>query len=102
MSNVRPSDLAQASRAAGIDPRKWQHRSTHAFRKGFISGLRKAGADPDAVEFLVGHDLGLVGVYTDPDSFPLAEAVAMVPEVPQHLYAEDTRQVAEVVELRVG
>ena len=87
---------------AGIDPRKWQRRSTHAFRKGFVSGLRKAGVDPDAVEFLVGHTLGIVGVYTAPDSLLLLETVTLVPEVPRHLYAEDARPVADVVELRVG
>ena len=85
---------------AGIDPRKWQRRSTHAFRKGFVSGLRKAGADPDAVEFLVGHTLGIVGIYADPDSLPLAEAVAMVPEVTEHLYREKAVALAEVVPLR--
>jgi len=57
---------------------------------------------PDAVEFLVGHDLGLVGVYTDPDSLPLVEAVAMVPEVPERLYGAGEGTLAEVVCLRVG
>lgn len=52
------------------------------------------------MEYLVGHTLGIVGVYTDPDSLPLAEAVAMVPEVPQNLYVEDARPFKEVVELR--
>ena len=101
-SYVRNADVAQAWRTAAVDPRKWQRRSTHAFRKGFVSGLRKAGADPDAVEFLVGHTLGLVGVYTDPDSLPLVEAVALVPEVPEHLYRDEAGALAEVVPLRVG
>ena len=99
---VRNADLAQAWKAAGVDPRKWQRRSTHAFRKGFVSGLRKADADPDAVEFLVGHTLGIVGVYTDPDSLPLAEAVAMVPEVPEHLYRDQDGPLAAVVRLHAG
>ena len=51
----------------------------HAFRKGFISELKRSGADSDAVEFLVGHSLGLRGVYTDPDALPLREAVALIP-----------------------
>ncbi|MCP4917543.1 MAG: hypothetical protein GY913_11515 [Proteobacteria bacterium] len=51
----------------------------HAFRKGFISELKRAGADTDAVEYLVGHSLGLRGVYTDPDALPLRKAVAKIP-----------------------
>jgi len=31
------------------------------------------------VEFLVGHSLGLRGVYTDPDALPLREAVELIP-----------------------
>jgi hypothetical protein len=36
-------------------------------------------ADSDAVEFLVGHSLGLRGIYTDPDALQLREAVALIP-----------------------
>ena len=50
-----------------------------------MSGLREAGTAPDAVRFLVGHTLGLVHVYTDPETLPLIEAVALVPEVPERL-----------------
>ena len=78
--------------------RQRRRRSPHAFRKGVISGLRKAGAAPDAVEFLVGHTFGSVGVYTDPDGLPLAEAVDMVPEVPEGLYRDEVFA-AEVVVL---
>ena len=67
-----------------------------------MSGLRKAGADPDAVEFLVGHTLGLVGVYTDPEALPLLEAVRLVPEVPERLYRDGAGKLAEVVPLRAG
>jgi len=101
-SYVRNADVALAWRSAAVDPRKWQRRSTHAFRKGFVTGLRKAGADPDAVEFLVGHTLGLAGVYTDPDALPLLEAVKLVPEVPERLYDGGTGKLAEVVRLQVG
>jgi len=54
----------------------------HAYRKGFISELKRAGADPDAVEYLVGHSLGLRGVYTDPDALPLRDAVNRIPPLP--------------------
>ena len=64
-----------------------------------MSGLRRVGTDPDAVEFPVGHMLGIVGVYTGPEALPLLEAVRLVPEVPRQLYAEDMRPVADVVEL---
>ena len=58
--------------------------------------------DPNVVEFLVGHTLSIVAVCTDPDSLPLAEAVALVLEVPERLYRDDDGEIAEVVRLHVG
>jgi len=55
----------------------------HAFRKGLVSGLRAMRADKDAIKYLVGHDLDVMGeVYSDP-SFALAlrETVAMIPAI---------------------
>lgn len=49
------------------------------FRGWWEADLRRAGGDPDAIEALVGHDLGLRGVYTDPSSLPMREAVALIP-----------------------
>ncbi len=60
----------------------------HSFRKGFNSGLKKLGADDEAVEVLLGHSLGLRGVYTDPDSLPLREAVALIPPVGRSMPVE--------------
>ena len=97
---ARNASYFAARWTVGIEARKRRRRSPHAFRKGVVSGLRKAGAAPVAVEFLVGHTFGSVGVYTDPDALPLLDAVKLVPEVPLHLYTEDRRPVAEVVELR--
>lgn len=57
------------------------HSSTHLFRKAFITNLRRAKADADAVEHLVGHKLsGVRGCYLDLDDLMLA-AVALVPPV---------------------
>ena len=53
----------------------------HCLRKGFVSGLKRLGADDEAVEVLVGHSLGLRGVYTDPDAQPLKAAIKLVPEL---------------------
>ena len=50
-----------------------------AFRKGFRSGLKKAGADSEAIEYLLGHSQGLIDTYTDPDALPLREAVDKIP-----------------------
>jgi integrase len=77
---ARGRDMARAWKRAGVRPqaRKQPH---HAFRKGFVSELKRAGADDEAVEFLVGHSLGLRGVYTDPDALPLRAAVALIPHV---------------------
>ena len=46
-----------------------------------MSELKRSRADSDAVEFLVGHSLGLRGVYTDPSALPLQEAVGLVPRL---------------------
>ncbi len=54
-----------------------------SFRKGIRSGLKRLGADDMAVEFLLGHSLGIAGVYTDPDGMPLRDAVNLVPPLTQ-------------------
>jgi integrase len=76
---VRTEYVSGAWGRAGVRAEVWQGRPDHAFRKGFVSELRRAGADSDAVEVLVGHSLGLRGVYTDADALPLRDAVALVP-----------------------
>jgi integrase len=76
---ARPREMDAAWARAGVRPEVWQGRPHHAFRKGYVSGLKKAGADDEAVEFLVGHSLGLRDVYRDPEALPLVEAVALVP-----------------------
>lgn len=78
---ARQRDMCRAWARAVVREDAWKGQSHHAFRKGFVSGLRRAGADPDAVEYLVGHSLGLKGVYTDPDALALKEAVALIPAV---------------------
>ena len=60
-------------------PDVWKSRSSHGIRKGFISELKRSGADDEAVEYLVGHSLRLRGVYGDPDALPLRDAVARIP-----------------------
>ena len=57
----------------------WKQRTAHAYRKGFVSGLIAAGASREAVEYHVGHSMGLRGVYTDPAALHLKAAVALVP-----------------------
>jgi integrase len=76
---AQPRTMQTAWERSGA--RKMVHvgRPHHAFRKGFVSELRRAGADADAVEVLVGHSLGLRGVYTDADALPLRDAVALIP-----------------------
>jgi integrase len=75
---ARARDAQRAWIRAGVREEAFR-QPHHAFRKGLISGLKRAGADADAVEYLVGHSLGLRGVYTDPDALPLREAVALIP-----------------------
>lgn len=65
---------------AGVREVVWR-QPTHTLRKGFKSGLLALGADWHAVEYLIGHSLGIGGVYTDPSVLPMAAAVAKVPEI---------------------
>lgn len=64
--------------AAEVPPSLWERRPHHAFRKGFRSELHAAGADVHAAEHLLGHDQGILGVYVDPRTLSLVEAVALV------------------------
>jgi len=71
--------LRKAWEASGTPRAVWYDRTAHCFRKGFVTGLRALGGDRDAIELLVGHDLGLPGIYTDQVALKLREAVALVP-----------------------
>jgi integrase len=76
---ARARDLERGWERSGVRKEAWEGRPHHAFRKGFVSELKRAGADPDAVEFLVGHSLGLRGVYIDADALPLQAAIDRIP-----------------------
>lgn len=82
---VRPRDMARIWARAGVRAPAWEGRPDHAFRRGFISGLRQAGADWQAVEYLVGHVLpGMQAPYIDPwIALPLVEATKRVPALPE-------------------
>jgi len=51
----RAQEVARAWREAGVPERVWSRAPHHAFRKGLKSGLLRAGAPPDAVDYLQGH-----------------------------------------------
>lgn len=53
----------------------------HWFRKGWRTGLQIAGANERALEYLLGHDQGIIGTYVAARGLPLSEAVAMVPDL---------------------
>ncbi|MDP2309298.1 MAG: tyrosine-type recombinase/integrase [Pseudomonadota bacterium] len=76
---ARARDFERGWQRASVRQEAYDGRPHHAFRKGFVSELKRAGADADAVEFLVGHSLGLRGVYIDPDALPLKAAVEHIP-----------------------
>jgi hypothetical protein len=78
---ARARDIDRAWGRAKVRKEAWEGRPHHAFRKGFVSELKRAGADSDAVEFLVGHSLGLRGIYIDPDALPLRSAVDTIPDL---------------------
>lgn len=77
----RTDVFTRAWTRAGVDRVIWHRRTTHALRKGFASGLRQAGADSDAVDYLLGHSLrAMRGPYLDPAiALNLTAAVALVP-----------------------
>lgn len=67
---------------AKVDPAVWKNHPHHCFRAGFFTGLRRAGADKDAIQHLVGHSRGAVTeAYDDPHSPALLKAVGLVPEL---------------------
>jgi integrase len=80
---ARARDMGRAWKRAGVREEAWKQRPHHAYRKGVRSGLKRLGADDMAVEFLLGHSLGIAGVYTDPDAMPLRDAVERIPPLTQ-------------------
>lgn len=78
---ARARDAQRAWARAGVDPAVWDGCAHHAFRAGFQSGLKRAGADDEAVKFLVGHSTGVRSRYVGPDALPLVAAVALVPRI---------------------
>lgn len=70
--------MQQAWAASGVPAAIWKQRVNHAFRKGFSTELARAGVDREIRDFLTGHSLGIVGVYTDPAAYGLTSAVAHV------------------------
>lgn len=93
--------LEGAWERAGVDEAKWRGRTAHAFRKGFVTELIGAGAHREAVEYLVGHSMGLRGVYTDPRALPIRQAVALVPPLLPSVQMASTHQV-DSIESRRG
>ena len=81
---ARAADMARAWATAGVREEAWLQPS-HAFRKGWKSGMLALGAHPDAVDFLQGHSLGRGGArdrYIDPwQALPLVAVAAMVPNI---------------------
>jgi len=82
----RPAEVALAWRAAEVPERVWRGAPHHAFRKGFKSGLLRAGPAPDAVDHLQGHVIsGSRGRYIDPlVAYDLVEVVGRVPAINSH------------------
>jgi integrase len=68
---------------AGITTPEILRQPHHAFRKGLVSNLRAAGADMDAVKFLVGHKLDVTGeTYSDPKfALGLKDAIERAPAI---------------------
>ena len=76
---ARARDAARAWRRSGVREEVWHGSPHHCFRAGFQSGLKRLGADDEAVEYLVGHSRGIREHYVDRESLPTWEAVLLVP-----------------------
>lgn len=88
---IRTPKVREAWIAANVRKEVWHRRPDHAFRKGFNTGLRNLGAEHQAVEHLLGHSLGLSGIYTDETALKLREAVALMPPFSADAWAAITR-----------
>lgn len=76
--------LNRAWARTGLPDRPWRGQPTHAFRKGVYTGLVRAGADPDMVRLVVGHQLDAVKrAYVDVDLLPLRAVVGLIPPIAQ-------------------
>lgn len=79
---ARARDADRAWARAAVDRSIWKGCGHHAFRAGFVSGLKLLGADTEAVEHLVGHSRGSVRErYASPESLPMVVAVGLVPPI---------------------
>ena len=73
--------VIRAWRRAGVREAAWRRQTSHALRKGVVTGLLRLGAAPDAVEALVGHKMDAVrAAYVDlAHAFDLPAVVALIP-----------------------
>ena len=78
---ARARDARRAWERSGVREVVWGRRPWHALRAGFCASLTRAGADREAVEYLVGHSRGVRARYVDGTALPLVEAVGLVPPV---------------------
>lgn len=86
---ARARDMGAAWERAGVREGIWRNKPHHAFRKGLMTELKVAGADDEAVKYLVGHSLGVRGHYLEAHRLPqVIGAVRMIP--PLDLQGEET------------
>ncbi len=70
--------------ASGVAEVVWKGRPDHCFRSGLTSGLKRAGADVEAAEHLVGHATAgpkARQAYLDYDALPTRDAVELMPAI---------------------
>ena len=62
---------------------RYRGQPSKAFRKTFITGLKKLNADVESVNYLVGHRLSVNARehYLDPTGLNLVETVALIPDI---------------------
>jgi integrase len=93
---ARERYMHRAWERAGVRAEIHKQRPDHAFRRGFLSGVKRAGADSEAAEFYVGHAIpGARGRYIDAAFLELRAVVAHVPPLlPSNVIALPKKETA--------
>lgn len=69
-------------RESGVDPERWQGHPLHCLRAAYNTELLRLGADPAAVDYLMGHSLpGNKGAYVGPAALRLDDAVGRIKKI---------------------
>ena len=74
--------VSEAWARAGVRPEVWKRRPDHAFRRGIVSGLARAGVNHEAAELWIGHGVkGVRASYLDREAVALHDVARAIPRI---------------------